>query len=39
MIKPNNLKKGDKVALVSLSSGIFGEKESEERLQRTINKI
>ena len=27
MIKPQRLKKGDKVAIVSLSSGILGEKE------------
>ena len=39
MIKPTNLNKGDKVALVSLSSGIFGEEESKDRLQRTINNI
>lgn len=39
MIKPNSLQKGDKVALVSLSSGIFGEEESKERLQRTINNL
>ena len=39
MIKPTNLNKGDKVALVSLSSGIFGEEKSKERLQRTINNL
>lgn len=27
MIKPNRLKRGDKVAIVSLSGGILGEKE------------
>lgn len=39
MIKPNALKAGDKIALVSLSSGIFGEESCKERLQRTINNI
>lgn len=39
MIKPKHLKSGDKVALVSLSSGMFGEKESQDRLNRTINNL
>ena len=39
MIKPECLKKGDKVALVSLSSGMFGDEGCKERLQRTIDNI
>ena len=39
MIKPQSLKKGDKVALVSLSSGILGEDSNKERLQRTIDNL
>lgn len=34
MIKPERLHKGDKVALVSLSSGLFGDKENSARLER-----
>ena len=39
MIKPESLKVGDKVALVSLSSGGLGDEKNKERLQRTINNI
>lgn len=39
MIKPNKLQKNDKVALVSLSSGIFGDENCKERLDRTINNL
>lgn len=39
MIKPSNLNKGDRVALVSLSSGAFGEENYTERLQRTIHNL
>ena len=39
MLKPESLKKGDKIALVSLSSGIFGEEECKERLERAIANI
>ncbi len=36
MIKPEKLHVGDKVALVSLSSGSFGEEKNKERLKRTV---
>ena len=39
MIKPESLKIGDKVALVSLSSGGLGDEKNKERLQRTIDNI
>ena len=39
MIIPKCLKPGDKVALVSLSSGILGEENSKIRLERTINNL
>ena len=39
MIKPKKLKRGDKVALVSLSSGLFGDSENKARLDRAINNL
>lgn len=39
MIKPESLKKGDKVALVSLSSGSLGDENNKARLDRTINNL
>lgn len=39
MIKPEKLNAGDKVALVSLSSGSLGEGKNKERLKRTINNL
>lgn len=39
MIKPESLKVGDKVALVSLSSGGLGDEKNKDRLQRTVNNI
>ena len=39
MIKPESLKIGDKVALVSLSSGGLGDEKNKERLQRTVDNI
>ena len=39
MIKPKKLNKGDKVALVSLSSGLFGDEANKARLDRTINNL
>lgn len=39
MIKPKKLNRGDKVALVSLSSGLFGDSENKARLDRAINNL
>lgn len=39
MLKPKKLNKGDKVALVSLSSGLFGDSDNRERLDRAINNL
>ena len=39
MIKPNKLKKGDKVAIVSLSSGLLGEDSSKHQLTLGINRL
>ena len=39
MIKPERLQKGDKVALVSLSSGCFGEPKYRERLEATLRNL
>lgn len=39
MIKPKHLKKGDKVALVSLSSGVMGEEKSKKRLETTLENL
>lgn len=39
MIKPKKLNKGDKVALVSLSSGLFGDEANKARLDRAINNL
>ena len=39
MIKPKKLNKGDKVALVSLSSGLFGDETNKARLDRAINNL
>ena len=36
MIKPKKLNKGDKVALVSLSSGLFGDEANKARLDRAM---
>lgn len=39
MIKPNRLKKGDKVAIVSLSSGILGEDYCKHQLKLGIQRL
>ena len=39
MIKPNRLKKGDKVAIVSLSSGLLGEEFSKHQLPLGIKRL
>lgn len=39
MIKPERLNVGDTIALVSLSSGLFGEEKNKERLKRAINNL
>lgn len=39
MIKPEQLQKGDRVALVSLSSGLFGEEKNKARLDRTVKNL
>lgn len=39
MIKPNALKRGDKVAIVSLSSGILGEKFCEHEIPIAVNRL
>jgi len=39
MIKPKKLKKGDKVAIVSLSSGILGEPEVKHQLELGIRRL
>ena len=39
MIKPRSLKKGDKVAVVSLSSGILGESYCKHQLDLGIKRL
>ena len=39
MIKPSKLNKGDRVAIVSLSSGILGEKALEKQLNIGIKRL
>lgn len=39
MIKPNKLKKGDKVAIISLSSGIIGEKSTTFQVKLGLNNL
>ena len=39
MRKPKFLEKGDKVALVSLSSGVLGDEKNRARLERAVNNL